>query len=116
MDAVKFIEERNRLCKTNVSCVGCHAKDTNDSRCRFSFTVGDEPAEQVELVERWSAAHPRKTRQSVFLEQYPNVKINDKGIVAIWPCCVEKNRPHDIECISTFCSECAEEFWSQEVD
>lgn len=114
MDAVKFIEERKRLCETNYSCIGCPANDS--SRCRFSFTVGDEAAEQVELVKRWCAAHPRKTRQSVFLEQYPNAKLNAKGIVAIWPCCVEKNRQHDIGCKSTFCIKCSEEFWSQEVD
>ena len=26
----------------------------------------------VRLVEEWSAAHPRKTRQGMFLEQWPN--------------------------------------------
>lgn len=30
MDAIEFLEERNRMCKTNVYCFGCPAH----SRCQ----------------------------------------------------------------------------------
>lgn len=111
MDAVKFIEERKRLCETNVSCVGCPA---NDSRCRFSFTDGDEAAEQVELVERWSAAHPRKTRQSEFLKEWPDTYLDGYGVVAIAPCLISKEH-QGINCDASDCADCRKAFWSQEV-
>lgn len=72
MDAVKFIEERRRMCKTYVDCFECPADDNN--RCKFNIAQGEEATRQVELLEEWSAAHPRKTRQDVLLEQFPNAK------------------------------------------
>lgn len=70
MDAVKFIEERNRMCKTNVSCYGCPAQDNRRSHsCIFAMENWSSPEQQIEIVEKWSNEHPRKTRQSVFLEQ-----------------------------------------------
>lgn len=67
MDAVKFIEEHGRMCRTYYGCDGCLARN-NDGSCKFSTIVGDGADEQIALLEEWSAAHPRKTRQSVFLE------------------------------------------------
>lgn len=61
MDAVKFIEERNRMCGT------------------MSEMWGVDAAQIVKNTEEWSAAHPRKTRQSVFLEQWPDTQLDKKG-------------------------------------
>ena len=74
MDAVKFIEERRRMYRVT----GKHAP-----------TLAEWiPAEDVvKEVEAWSAAHPRKTRQSVFLAQYPEGEIVQNGCVLT----VEKN-------------------------
>ena len=104
MDAVKFLEERKRMYESGAFTPCIEPEDDYN------------PVNAVKIVEEWSAAHPRKTRQSVFLEQYPNAKLNNKGIVDIWPCCVEKNRQNDRDCISTYCVECGEEFWTQEVE
>ena len=114
MDAVKFIEEAKRMCNANIS--NC-AERCKGGACPINLPGANyTPEERVKLVEEWSAAHPRKTRQSVFLEHYPNAKLNNKGIVDIWPCCVEKDRQNDRDCISTYCVECGEEFWTQEVE
>ena len=99
MDAVKFIEERNRMCGT------------------MSEVWGVDAAQIVKNTEEWAAVHPRKTRKSVFLEQYPNAKVvGDTGVPTVYPCQIEQN----IECVkycnSLSCSDCRREFWMQEVE
>lgn len=118
MDAVKFIEERNRMCRFYGDwCTGCPARNASGaSACLVAIELQGNAEEQVQIVEEWSAAHPRKTRQSVFLEQYPNAKVNAKGIVEIWPCDVEKNMQTAGQCNSIYCVDCSREFWMQDVE
>ena len=99
MDAVKFIEERNRMCSTIVTM--CSAINAN---------------EQIAIVEKWSAEHPRKTRQSVFLEQWPCAKVDDNGVLCIYPCDVDRPIASSKNCNGTSCSDCRREFWMQEVE
>ena len=96
-------------------CEGCPAYRAGCG-CIFSVTHGSTPEEQADIVETWSTAHPRKTRQSVFLEQHPNAKLNAKGIVDIWPCEVEKNMQNVTYCNSLSCEDCRREFWTQEAE
>ena len=99
MDAVKFIEERNRMCGT------------------MSEVWGVDAAQIVKNTEEWSAAHPRKTRQSVFMDQYPEVAIDNCGNLLICPKLIStdyRNRYGD--CIKRLCSDCRREFWMQEVE
>lgn len=109
MDAVKFIEERNRMCKSfGGRCDDCPA-DKNSCCDAFEWQK-----ELVALVEEWSAAHPRKARQSVFLEQYPNAKIVE-GALAICP----YNLGLIDKCKSErgmLCFDCRREFWMEEVE
>lgn len=117
MDAIKFLKERNRMCKTNVSCYDCPAHDLGRSNsCKFAMENWTSPEQQINLVKEWSAAHPCKTRQSVFLEQYPNAKVTSDGTVNIWPCDVARNMQNVITCNSLSCSDCRREFWMQEVE
>lgn len=111
MDAVKFIEERNRMCDSYKNCGDC---PLCEEPCLGLRGIDTECL--VNAVEKWSAAHPRKTRQSVFLEQYPNTRVTSKGIVDIWPCEVEKNMQNDVYCNSLSCADCRREFWMQEVE
>lgn len=99
MDAVKFIEERNRMCGT------------------MSEVWSVDAAQIVKNTEEWSAAHPRKTRQSVFLEQWPNAKIRKDGILDIFPCvvCTTKRKNNNCESVAFSCVNCSREFWMQEV-
>ena len=53
MDAVKFIEEKSRMCETFTDCYGCPVK--------YSCNPDAEEAkETVAAVEKWSKEHPRK--------------------------------------------------------
>ena len=118
MDAVTFLEERNRMCKSHKSCIGCPAYDRGF--CRFNISIaGDKADSRIKIVERWSAAHPRKTRQSVFLEQWPSVELDRNGIINILSCKVDsKQYPFNGKncCKLQACSECRREFWMQEVE
>ena len=101
MDAVKFIEERNRMCGT------------------MSEVWGVDAAKIVKNTEEWAAAHPRKTRQSVFLEQYPEARVADDGILNICPAAVSaEHRSANVGCavVERRCDDCRREFWMQEVE
>ena len=117
MDAVKFIEEHRRMCRTYYGCDGCLAHN-DDGSCRLSTIVGDGVDEQIALLEEWSAAHPRKTRQSVFLEQWPNCMIDNDGVVGICPRNIDNKCICDLERFHDFrgCSACRRKFWMQEVE
>ena len=116
MDAVKFVKEYLRMCTKVDDCEDCPVYKTDFCTVPAEERSQESAEEIVELVEEWSAAHPRKTRQSVFLEQYPNARVTAKGIVDIWPCGVEKNMQNVIYCNSLSCADCRREFWMQEVE
>lgn len=116
MDAVKFVEERRRMCKSfDKCCYGCPAWD-GSCKLEAGTYLECEAAEQVEIVEEWSAAHPRRTRQSMFLEQWPNARHADDGVLTFCP----KRFDFHISCLAEChslkkCSDCRREFWMQEV-
>ena len=117
MDAVKFIDEHKRLCGTYEMCKDCPAN--GNPGCMFNLYYGADADKQVNFLEEWSAAHPRKTRQSVFLEQFPNVELDRNGIINISPCKVDpKQYPFNGKNCRKFqrCGECLREFWMQEVE
>ena len=115
MDAVEFIKERQRLCQTYAHCFKCPAYNNNTEGCNFNTAFGYEAIEQIRLLEEWSAAHPLRTRQDLFLEQYPKAKLFIDGILDFCPLDIDK----DYQCKSTDiemrCQSCRREFWSQEV-
>lgn len=112
MDAIEFINERQRMCDTFIGgCTGCPLDGT---LCGGFNKV--EAERLVGAVEEWSAAHPRKTRQSVFLELHPNARVTTDGTVGIWPCDVAKNMQNVTYCSSLSCTDCRREFWMKEVE
>ena len=101
MDAVKFIEERNRMCGT------------------MSEVWGVDAAQIVKNTEEWAAAHPRKTRQSVFLEQWPEAYIHKDGYLDLCPLVVSaahRDAYGDCAMHDSLCPNCHREFWMQEVE
>ena len=112
MDAIEFIRERNRMCKSfGASCNNCHA-DKNASCDSFAWKE-----ELIPIVEKWSKENPRKTRQSIFLEQYPNASVvGDTGTPWVYPCYIEQGMKDVNYCKSLSCYDCRREFWSQEVE
>ena len=112
MDAVEFIKARERMCKSLPACNSC---PLNDNGCpRLEAVIADKI---VDIVEQWAKEHPIKTRQSVFLEQWPNVELDYKGIVTIYPCEIDKTMYKKYKgCFKSDCSDCRREFWMQEVE
>lgn len=103
MDAVKFIEERRRMYTD-----GFITKAIGD----FNTKAEDVVAE----VEKWSCEHPRKTRQSEFLKQFPNAQFDCDKVVDICPkrlyggsVCPKSN-------VYVACGDCRRDFWEQEVE
>lgn len=113
MDAVKFIEERKRLCGTHDICKDCPAN--GNQGCMFNLNGGADADEQVNFLEEWVAAHPRKTRQSVFLKLFPGADVGETdGCLTLDPCNVYKKMRK--ECEGRKCSECRKAFWLAEVE
>lgn len=122
MDAAKFIKERNRMCKSfSDKCKGCPAfnDDENEMNCEVSVTSTLDATTQIAMVKKWSAEHPLKTRQDVFLEQYPETLIDDNGAISICPMCVSAAYRDENGCLTSIdyeCDDCCREFWMQEIE
>ena len=114
MDAVKFLQERARMCNSfSPDCEGCRVDEEKPvmSECyRWRF---ENPERAVKIVEEWSAAHPRKTRQSVFLEQYPNARIDSQAVIYVCPADAygDKVCPKNEENVHMPCRDCRRNFW-----
>lgn len=109
MDVVEFFSEFRRMCKSSSDCTKCQY---HGDRCDNAIDLFEKT---VAVVEQWSQEHPRKTRQDVFLEQWPNCMIGDDDVVGMCPRSVDKmyacNGP-----LFAGCSDCRREFWMQEVE
>ena len=118
MDAVKFIQERNRMCAayTPKRCEGCPADNYGGEGTACIMIDKIDVERLVPIVEEWAAAHPRKTRQSVFLEQWPTARVNSDGLLDIEPCALDKSITDTSNCRGMACTKCFREFWMQEVE
>lgn len=115
MDAVEFIKTKKRLCHS-VSCRDCpifERKDKANLTCIQWFEA--HPEETVSIVEQWANEHPRKTRQSEFLKQWPNAKMPSGQLIGC-PQYVEEGYHPPLGCSATRCTDCRREFWMQEVE
>ena len=62
MEAVEFFEERDRMCDWfNGDCAGCEIFNSMKGLVCRAY-IFQHPEEAVAIVERWSKAHPKKTR------------------------------------------------------
>lgn len=109
MDAIEFVKQLRRMDEKGVL------------KKRFIYTCAgretDSPEDVVAEVEQWSAAHPRKTRQRVFLEQYPEAEIDKNGVLMACPKRISVDcRIRFGNCTNRLCPDCRREFWSQEVE
>lgn len=115
MDAVKFIKELRRMCTAHTGCESCPAECCE---CQSLENMAED-TRIAAIVEEWSAAHPLRTRQSVFLEQYPEARLDDNGVLRICPAAISPScRNYGDGCINSHkgCLLCRKEFWSQEVE
>ena len=118
MDAVKFIKERDRMCRFYHHAGDCYQCPAKDCECSALEGMVDDD-NIVTIVEEWSAAHPRKTRQSVFLKQYPEADLDDCGVLEACPIPISASHRNIYgRCAraGVKCSDCRREFWMQEVE
>nr|DAL54823.1 MAG TPA_asm: hypothetical protein [Caudoviricetes sp.] len=118
MDAVKFIEERNRMCNFHYHAGECCECPAKDFECNSLLDMGDD-CRIVSVIEEWSAAHPRKTRQSVFLEQWPEAMVESDGVIAICPTALDKSygKTHCTHILTKAgCDSCRSKFWGEVVE
>lgn len=112
MDAIEFVKQLRRMNEQGVP------------KNRFIYPcVGqetDSPEEVVAEVEEWAKEHPAKTRQSVFLEQYPETRLSEDGILLICPRMISSAyRNEEGTCnIANHgtCADCRREFWLAEAE
>lgn len=107
MDAVKFLQKRQRMYESGAATPSIGLEDDYN------------PVSAVEVVEKWAAAHPHKTRQSVFLEQWPDTQLDKEGNVIICPkqlCKGEEFNKLMAACRGTNCYKCRREFYTKGVE
>ena len=117
MDAVKLVKEYLRMCTKFDVCEDCPIYKTDFCTVPAKERSQESAEEIVELVEKWSAAHSRKTRQSVFLKQYPEAEIGKNGCLVICPTSISADcRKKYGDCANRLCPDCRREFWMQVVE
>lgn len=108
MDALEFIKAIKQM-------LSAGANNSTVQKYISAYKKNDCEG-MVKAAEQWAAKHPVKTRQSVFLEQFPNAPIyTNTHNVALDPCLVDTTlRGH---CpTGRGCDICRREFWSAEVE
>ena len=116
MDAVKYLKAKAKmtrlgesgLCKIN--CYDCPLSNKNNDGVLCTALEAVQPEKAVEIVEKWAAEHPMKTRYSEFLKIFPNA-----APLYIDPCHIDTDMMDD-KCKDRSCYKCREKYWSQEVD
>lgn len=114
MDVPTFFKEYDRMCsyhRNGCDCGGCPLiRFIEDQRGTCLEICKRYPKKSVAIVEQWAKEHPVRTYKSVFLEKFPDAKIEKNGVP--YPCIIylfgEKVRPRA-------CGNCTY-CWNREVE
>lgn len=86
LKTINYFAEKRRMTKlTNtgvckIKCTDCPLSDKNNGEGRFCVDYElHYPEQAIEVVQRWSNAHPQKTYLTEFLKHYPNVQLYENG-------------------------------------
>lgn len=94
MDAFEFCKEYGRMCKTYEYCDGCPMekweKVTSHS-CREISIPKDCLRKKIDIMEKWSKEHPKKTMMMDFFEKFPNAPSNN-GVPICCPSQIYENK------------------------
>lgn len=115
MDAAEFFSEFRRMCKSSNDCTKCqyHGNKCDNANEIFEKTVA--------VVEKWSQEHPRKTRQSEFLNMCPTAMVDDVCVLDVCPAIIdvryrERGGRNCGNLTRLSCQDCRREFWMQGVE
>ena len=107
MDALEFIKAIKQM-------LSAGAGDSTVQKYISAYKKNDCEG-MVKAAEQWAAEHPVKTRQSVFLEQWPDARIKKAdGLPMASPCDLDGKLAGKCEGIP--CPECRKKFWLAEVE
>ena len=114
MDAVEYVKQRERMCGHYVHCGDCPVGDYQ------GCTSLNEIPKMVPIVEKWAKAHPVKTRQDEFFNQWPDAEVGDDGYPSVAPCqlnieLLQCDSQEDCENRGV-CNKCRRDFWLKEVE
>ena len=116
MDAVKYLKDRDRMCHCS-NCSECPLHKKNNGKETNCQVIEKKYAEEaVAIVEKWSAEHPVKTRQSEFLKMFPDARIDAEGTISICPRFADTTFKSDDKCWTITCHQCRKEYWTAEVE
>lgn len=115
-----FFAERERMCsyyQTTISrCSHCKLSVNNNGEgfecAEFTLVL---PQKAIEMVQQWSDSHPRKTRQSEFLKQFPRSRVTADGTLDLLPCSVDTELKDRCDGF-VGCYSCGRAYWLEEVD
>lgn len=106
-----FVREYRRMCKSYSECWKCPVRLRFGSSSPCSMRTLDEIDILLSIVQKWSDSNPAKTRQSMFLEMFPNAKLTD-GRLNICPKLLDTKIEN---CPMKVCDNCKKEYWLTEV-
>lgn len=115
MDALEFFKARKRMCEAT-KCDSCKLYHMQGGCCIAPEKEKIDACEEaIAIVEQWAKDHPIKTRQSEFLEHYPDARITTYGCLNVCP--IDVFSDADINCCNAQpCFECKKAFWLAEVE
>ena len=111
MDAVECMKAVTRMLKSGT--IDCAIQKYISAQKKNDYEG------MVEAAEQWAVEHPVKTRQSVFLKQYPEAQIDDNDVLGVCPAVISPSHRRDgggCLYIHKKCADCRREFWMQEVE
>lgn len=105
MDAIKFLKESSRLCRslTNSGCKECPIYPFYRYGCILYSEVKpermDELKRAISILEQWAKENPEKTRLQDFVDRNPNAPLTEAGYPMMYP-------KHMGYCKTMDCTEC----------
>ena len=127
MDAVEYIKEAKRICKSRGVCKSVSSKcpllDEN-GHCTATADICaadiiEKTENAVQIVEQWAKDNPIKTRKSEFLKLFPNAYL--ETITRLLPCSLDSTlKPfrcakYGYLSITCRCDKCRDDYWNEEV-
>jgi hypothetical protein len=119
MEALEFFKARKRMCEAT-KCASCKLFHVQGGCCIAPENEKINAVKEViDIVEQWAKEHPVKTRQSVFLEQYPTADADENGVLEVCPALLfasHRGKKGGCSTLNRSCDDCRKEFWLAEAE
>ena len=102
-----------RLCR-KYHYTNCQSCPMCVERCNLRIMNDVQIDKANEIILKWCKEHPIKTRQSEFLEMFPNVALINCEVINICPKDIDIQ--YGANCNELLCEQCRKEYWLAEVD